>query len=417
MSLGKNNRRWIRVALLASVLVFAGIASAEITEPLNRFGRTFGVGWGDGYHACGRDRIRLVADLPPRSYAARQHHAFSSRSRVGLTFYDQFDASSGRACDSCDSAPSGTMIQGSQVSFGKSNFGLDRSNSNVEPWQQSLAKGESQMVPVNPTPAPAIQRPMLDPIVESNSKADNKTRTAMSRPRHATETRLKQPVFSKPRLFPTRPSEAEAVAPVPISRQMPISPAARILASPSVAIPVGTRREETGFGLKIESLNSAAYRKKMAKDQRAASSESRPTRQFNHLAMPSRTPKAITPVHPQAAKSSNTTKSRSLDARPATPSPESLRYPTLVPPQRAEQPRAEQPRPTRPITTTPNEPFRSAVDGRDIEKKNSIVLRPARLGSRSSGLANPYAAKPVLELAERSKHFDDHVIRQPSTQR
>ncbi|WP_153557544.1 hypothetical protein [Roseimaritima sediminicola] len=46
-------------------------AASKAWEPLSRVGRTLGIGWGDGYHACDRDCRLPTADLPPRSYAAQ----------------------------------------------------------------------------------------------------------------------------------------------------------------------------------------------------------------------------------------------------------------------------------------------------------------------------------------------------------
>ncbi|MFG0289650.1 MAG: hypothetical protein ACF8CQ_15830 [Rhodopirellula sp. JB044] len=47
------------------------IATAGFPETVQRSGRLCGCGWGDGYHACHSSGVRPLADLPPRSYAAR----------------------------------------------------------------------------------------------------------------------------------------------------------------------------------------------------------------------------------------------------------------------------------------------------------------------------------------------------------
>ncbi|EMI53720.1 hypothetical protein RSSM_04861 [Rhodopirellula sallentina SM41] len=44
---------------------------AGFPETIQRSGRLCGCGWGDGYHACHSSGVRPLADLPPRSYAAR----------------------------------------------------------------------------------------------------------------------------------------------------------------------------------------------------------------------------------------------------------------------------------------------------------------------------------------------------------
>ncbi len=84
---------------LFSVFVLCGAASGVLPlnataqeaslpkafEPLTRMGRTLGLGWGDGYHACDRDCRLPTADLPPRSYAAghalHPHYGQSNRQR------------------------------------------------------------------------------------------------------------------------------------------------------------------------------------------------------------------------------------------------------------------------------------------------------------------------------------------------
>lgn len=82
---------------LFSVFVLCGAASGVLPlnataqeaslpkalEPLSRVGRALGLGWGDGYHACDRERRLPTADLPPRSYAASHalhpHYGQSNR--------------------------------------------------------------------------------------------------------------------------------------------------------------------------------------------------------------------------------------------------------------------------------------------------------------------------------------------------
>ncbi|MCM2369235.1 hypothetical protein [Aporhodopirellula aestuarii] len=47
------------------------VATAGFPETLARGGRVCGCCWGDGYHTCHSSGVRPLADLPPRSYAAR----------------------------------------------------------------------------------------------------------------------------------------------------------------------------------------------------------------------------------------------------------------------------------------------------------------------------------------------------------
>ena len=111
--------------------VWASTAEAERPKPLDRAGRLFGAGWGDGYHACESSGIRPLADLPPRSNLNRSKptHSFKPSlpiSHTPPTFYDRFDAAKPE-CDSCDGYLSGcdscasnegstmTIINGSEV--------------------------------------------------------------------------------------------------------------------------------------------------------------------------------------------------------------------------------------------------------------------------------------------------------------
>ncbi|QDS95381.1 hypothetical protein FF011L_41770 [Roseimaritima multifibrata] len=51
----------------------AALERPSASEPWHRLGRSLGLGWGNGYHACASDTRGVTADLPPRSYAARQN--------------------------------------------------------------------------------------------------------------------------------------------------------------------------------------------------------------------------------------------------------------------------------------------------------------------------------------------------------
>jgi hypothetical protein len=301
MTLGKQKRRWIRATLLTSLLASASVASADFTEPLNRFGRTFGVGWGDGYHACKSSGICLPADLPPQSYAARQKHAASlGVHQHGSTFYDQFDASSGRACDSCDSAPAMTDIHGSQVTYGAPEVG---------PREAIADNGQ-------PTFAPTPAMPIQPPTVLNREDVPTALNPPLTEKRHA--------IGSSPKVYPTRPS----MAPAPSLRDLAPRTPARSVASGQFA---------NGFGFR--STTPAETR----------------------LATPSRTPNAITPVHTQERRSTSPTSSHErrqgsasnslknmgdaeqamegTASRAATdPRPTGLRFPTLVPPKRAINP-------------------------------------------------------------------------------
>ena len=393
MTLGKQKRRWIRATLLSSLLASASVASADFTEPLNRFGRTFGVGWGDGYHACKSSGICISADLPPRSYAARQKHAASLRvHRSGSTFYDRFDASSGRGCDSCDAAPYMTDIHGSQVTYGAPTAG---------PWEAVADNGQPSLAP---TPATPIQPPIMG--------VGDEVRTALNPPQPAKQESARP----NSKIYPTRPSMAE-------------SPSLRDLASRTPARSVASDRFANGFGIGA-----------------APPAETRP-------ATPSRTPNAITPVHPHDRRTSSSAVSEPTSSVPkpaknsfdttqlseghgsravAAPPSDVLQFPTLVPPKRAMNPVATGPTTEKPVqpaaqmpifmedgtpaTITPNGPNYRVSDipssaGRPKTINQSTKTRrsdakPGRLGKstdlqsvqlvpKSGGVTNPLPKRPV----------------------
>lgn len=124
MKVGKRNRAWLRIAVISATLASTASPIAMVAgEPVQRLGRTWGVGWGDGYHACNDSGLRLLDDLPPRSYSVSQRHRHAHgvgmRHSTGATYYDHFDAhQSGVPCDRCqapvETAPQ-TVIMGSQV--------------------------------------------------------------------------------------------------------------------------------------------------------------------------------------------------------------------------------------------------------------------------------------------------------------
>lgn len=72
-------------------------------RPLDRTGRFWGAGFGDGYHACHGSGLRPGADLPPvSSHASRRNLQTFSASGCG-TYYDQFDNQSWTQTCDCES--------------------------------------------------------------------------------------------------------------------------------------------------------------------------------------------------------------------------------------------------------------------------------------------------------------------------
>ncbi len=105
----KRSRRWeLSIALATTGLAvtswatLGAVAVAQHPEPMTKLGRITGAGYGDGYHACKSSGHRLLADLPPTSYANRIDVAkmrLAAHGQQGpsanTTFYDRFD----QACD------------------------------------------------------------------------------------------------------------------------------------------------------------------------------------------------------------------------------------------------------------------------------------------------------------------------------
>ena len=93
---------------LAIVLTLGsfGIVSAGNPLSLQRLGRQFGFGWGDGYHGCRDSGLRLGADRPPHSY-----HDLNSagKNRVSCNACDNVYPPNTARCETpgagCDDAP------------------------------------------------------------------------------------------------------------------------------------------------------------------------------------------------------------------------------------------------------------------------------------------------------------------------
>ncbi|MEL6109504.1 MAG: hypothetical protein AAFU85_26135 [Planctomycetota bacterium] len=66
----RNHLLRITQASLAIAIAIGSLGTADAGKPLSlqRLGRQFGVGWGDGYHACRDGGHRPGADLAPQSY-------------------------------------------------------------------------------------------------------------------------------------------------------------------------------------------------------------------------------------------------------------------------------------------------------------------------------------------------------------
>ncbi|MCO8125452.1 hypothetical protein NHH03_27180 [Stieleria sp. TO1_6] len=70
--MAKRSRKVVATVAAAVTVVSAAAAyRAHAVEPLQRTGRIFGFGWGDGYHTCRDSGCRPGADLPPKSHPHR----------------------------------------------------------------------------------------------------------------------------------------------------------------------------------------------------------------------------------------------------------------------------------------------------------------------------------------------------------
>ncbi len=385
---GKAPNNWIRAALM-SVVLGPTAAWAGFPKPLETAGRLYGVYWGDGYHACASSGIRPGADLPPKSYSAR--HRSGSRvaregilHRIGATYYDRFDAANARACGSpgcgsgaCDCGPV-TVIHGSQVI-------------------QSLGA-------MNSTIAQPTQEMRLQPLM-APSMAPDTVATTSRKPDAISE--LTAPLADKPqpKLYPTRPeppallqrSDAFTVA----SKQMTLSlepPApgnwGQMIADRSQSQPVSTRTPAPIAPIHPSSPPVTPARLSLPSNPIATSTPS--------MVVPS--PSMVVPPGIELAD-------------PAKPQVASApaRLPEAVPSQALtanDIPAPQQPprTPARLGTQTPQAPtFDTAIDS------VAVVKRPTRLGDGGLDVqVNPFATRPVVEMAKRVGGARDGVIFQPS---
>lgn len=72
-------------------------------RPLDRTGRFWGAGFGDGYHACHGSGLRPGADLPPVSSHASRRNLQTFSASGCVTYYDQFDNQSWTQTCDCES--------------------------------------------------------------------------------------------------------------------------------------------------------------------------------------------------------------------------------------------------------------------------------------------------------------------------
>ena len=294
MKVGKKNRNWLRAAVIASTLIGAvGPNAALAGEPIQRLGRTLGVGWGDGYHTCSDSCLRIGADLPPRSYAdahaAGAHasgplHFTRMGHQRGTTFYDRFDADRSAGCDSCcdqlgcDTPPQ-TLILGSQVVRGH------RLPPNTAQAVASIGT-PSQSLPVPDSPVPdspasnsgnSAARSLPVPVSPFSVRGDEMA-AYRSTDGFSSVTRTMLPE----KQYPLRPQAPDRVTPKSIV--FPLASSRSTAGLPLPEQPPRITAEADSAPLKSPSLDS------LTSPQQSSAGMAKP--------VPSRTPQLIYPVHP-----------------------------------------------------------------------------------------------------------------------
>ncbi len=156
-----------RLLLFAACTLF----SSQLTlggESFDRLGRWMGIGWSDGYHACGSDCYRLGENLPPLSYSSQ--HSLYAVSQRPMTPRPSF-ASKLTYCDdvNCDSS----TVDQEHDAFGPSLLPADPYAPTDPIPLPSVAKPSPQRMPTpaEPTPAPKLIAPKKQVPSESELPA------------------------------------------------------------------------------------------------------------------------------------------------------------------------------------------------------------------------------------------------------
>lgn len=431
MRVGKLTKIGLQAVLITSLCGTTSIASAQFLEPVQRAGRICGVGWGDGYHACRHSGLRLLADLPPRSYASRygdRHHPKQWLvHHPGATFYDRFDAANGRCCSdrccgdgaACDAGPcdAGPGCESYPISaLEPSNAaGVEQPESSDQPNRPQLAS--------QPTTTDTTRQADLSATPIARSAAP---RHQLSRPATATDAHLSD---LDSRTLSNMVSE-------PINRKYAIGqPRAAGNAAAFVTPGSSSNRQamedvSMGFGLSPASPIDPVTRQPM-----------RPA------FVSSRTPGLILPTHPDPPVNSDPP---AVAVKQETGGASGISSPLVA--QGVEKGKAgPMPPPEPPMVATPSlsmppvsnvpsyavetfaqddvaEVTSSAprrpqrLGGRTVEiatqqvqpKLPTFLQYPRRLGAAGSARANPVANTLKLETSERGVRSEEQIVRQPS---
>lgn len=151
--------------------------SAELPQPVERLGRLYGVGWGDGYQACKSSGCCVLRDLPPVSNRIRlipPRPPVAPAPRGVITYYDRFDAADSCAANvSCDAAEADAPVvpQGGAVDA-------------TRPPEDEWLLGDPVIQPPVADPAVAASNPEPDPLPQESEPvaADRPQRLRPYRP-------------------------------------------------------------------------------------------------------------------------------------------------------------------------------------------------------------------------------------------
>jgi len=212
MSASKRMQRWLVATLAASSLAGGPQAWADTPEPIQRLGRFFGAGWGDGYHACETSGFRPLANLPPASFYQRdgKHHWGAGSHPIGGAglesaigkFYGEFGSCGSSGCDahgygSCDALACDSL--GPAFSSGA---GCDRGPDQIEDWNFPPSSILDR--------AFSLEKPSLTPDAGDRRIIPSEPASPM-RPAFPGED-LPAPASGRPVEFPASPSDGASAA-------------------------------------------------------------------------------------------------------------------------------------------------------------------------------------------------------------
>ena len=239
MSASKCIKRFLVVVVAVANLGIDYAVFAGKPEPVQRVGRFFGAGWGDGYHACETSGFRPAANLPPKSYYQRYGHS-GCLSKLGgggatcssafgnlygsVSGYGTKHCSHGGACDQphcdspgCDSAYATGEMSPVSLAPGSLASGSNAPGQHVEA-EAPTNLDDARTAPLEATTAPATSSESLrDPMppapaaAPKTKRVNRNRRPAADRPSNRSRAAEELPAPKKPTLeAPLRPSDAKS---------------------------------------------------------------------------------------------------------------------------------------------------------------------------------------------------------------